>query len=43
MSVIKFNNGKFPVLNINGTKKLIDLPSSVLIGGRKYKTTKIGN
>ena len=43
MSVIKFTNGKFPVLNINGTKKLIDLPSSVLIGGRKYPTVKIGN
>lgn len=43
MSIVKFTNGKFPVLNINGTKKLIDLPSTVLIGDKKYKTIKIGS
>lgn len=26
MSIVKFTNGKFPALNINGTKKLINLP-----------------
>lgn len=44
MSVIKFTNGKFPVLNINGTKKLMNLPlNTVTIGGRSYPTVTIGN